>query len=228
MRKIYRIGFLILILIFLSTYSTRNTNTKVVENSDFFKINKVIITNNLLVKKTIVIERLEDLYKKNIFSIKSEDIERSLEGIDFLKKIEIKKKYPNTLIIKIVETKPIAIIFKGKTKFFLDNFSNLIEFKNTINTEKLPSIFGNNAESEFVSFFQQLKDNNFPFTKIKNYYYFQIGRWDLKLLNNKTIKLPHAASNKTIKKSIELLNRNDFKNYKIIDLRVDGKIIVEE
>ena len=123
MRKIYRIGFLILILIFLSTYSTRNTNTKVVENSDFFKINKVIITNNLLVKKTIVIERLEDLYKKNIFSIKSEDIERSLEGIDFLKKIEIKKKYPNTLIIKIVETKPIAIIFKGKTKFFLDNFS---------------------------------------------------------------------------------------------------------
>jgi len=227
MRKIYRIGFLILILIFLSTYSTRNTNTKVVENSDFFKINKVIITNNLLVKKTIVIERLEDLYKKNIFSIKSEDIERSLEGIDFLKKIEIKKKYPNTLIIKIVETKPIAIIFKGKTKFFLDNFSNLIEFKNTINTEKLPSIFGNNAESEFVSFFQQLKDNNFPFTKIKNYYYFQIGRWDLKLLNNKTIKLPHAASNKTIKKSIELLNRNDFKNYKIIDLRVDGKIIVE-
>ena len=31
-----------------------------------------------------------------------------------------------------------------------------------------------------------------------------------------------------IKKSIELLDREDFKNYNIIDLRVDGKIIVEE
>jgi len=30
-----------------------------------------------------------------------------------------------------------------------------------------------------------------------------------------------------IKKSIELLDRKDFQNYNIIDLRVDGKIIVE-
>ena len=109
----------------------------------------------------------------------------------------------------------------------LDSSSNLIEFKNIIDSQNLPSIFGNNAESTFVSFLKQLKDNNFPYNKIKSYYYFQIGRWDLKLSNNKVIKLPNAASNKIIKKSIELLNRNDFKNYNIIDLRVDGKIIVE-
>ena len=32
---------------------------------------------------------------------------------------------------------------------------------------------------------------------------------------------------KQLKKSIELLKREDFKNHNIIDLRVDGKIIVE-
>ena len=30
-----------------------------------------------------------------------------------------------------------------------------------------------------------------------------------------------------IKKTIELLDRKDFENYNIIDLRIDGKIIVE-
>jgi len=40
----------------------------------------------------------------------------------------------------------------------------------------------------------------------------------------------HMAENNiddAIQKSIELLEREDFKNYNIIDLRVDGKIIVE-
>ena len=46
-------------------------------------------------------------------------------------------------------------------------------------------------------------------------------------MNNKIIKLPYNNTNDIIKKSVELLDRKDFENYKIIDLRVDGKIIVE-
>ncbi len=49
----------------------------------------------------------------------------------------------------------------------------------------------------------------------------------MELINNKTIKFPYNISGGVIKKSIELLNDNDFKNYNTIDLRVDGKIIVE-
>ncbi len=56
---------------------------------------------------------------------------------------------------------------------------------------------------------------------------FKIGRWDLKLSDNRVIKLPHNVDNNIIKKTVDLLNRKDFKNYKVIDLRIDGKIIVE-
>ncbi len=60
-----------------------------------------------------------------------------------------------------------------------------------------------------------------------NFYFFKIGRWDLQLLNNKVIKLPYNNTDEAIIKSIELLTRKDFSNYKIIDLRIDDKIIVE-
>ena len=43
--------------------------------------------------------------------------------------------------------------------------------------------------------------------------------------NDVVVNLKKASD--AIKKSIELLKREDFKNYNIIDLRVDGKIIVE-
>ena len=49
----------------------------------------------------------------------------------------------------------------------------------------------------------------------------------MQLVNNKIIKFPDSNIDDAIKKSIKLMEREDFKNYNIIDLRVDGKIIVE-
>ena len=62
---------------------------------------------------------------------------------------------------------------------------------------------------------------------MKKFYFFQIGRWDLELTNDKIIKFPYNNIEDAVKKSIELLDRKDFENYNIIDLRIDGKIIVE-
>ena len=159
--------------------------------------------------------------------VQKKDIEVPLNKIGFLEKIEVKRKYPDTIIVKIFETKPIAILFKNKVKYLLDSSSNLISLEDDKKFNQLPSVFGKEAENNFIYFLNQLKNNNFPNEEVKNFYYFQIGRWDLQLANNKIIKFPENNIDDAIQKSIELLEREDFKNYNIIDLRVDGKIIVE-
>ena len=93
--------------------------------------------------------------------------------------------------------------------------------------DDLPSIFGDGAEQNFINFYNQLEDNNFPKQRVKNFYYFQIGRWDLELLNNQIIKFPANKMIDAIQQSVELLARKDFRNYNIIDLRIHGKIVVE-
>ena len=227
MKKFYRIILLLIVLIFISTYNPKEFDLIPKKNVAFFKIKNIEIKNNFFIKQNEIEEKLSNIYKKNIFSIKKTDIEKPLKEIDFLEKIEVKRKYPNTVIIKIFETRPVAILFKNKVKYLLDSSSNLISFENNINFNKLPSVFGKEAENNFIYFFNQLKKNNFPNKKIKNFYYFQIGRWDLELLDNKIIKFPYNNTDDAIIKSIELLDHKDFKNYNIIDLRVDGKIIVE-
>ena len=227
MKKSYRIIFLITIFIILSTYIPINLKSNTEKKNNFFKIKNIIVTNNFLVEKEEVNKKLEKIHKKNIFLIKRQDVEKPLKGIDFLKRIEVKKKYPDTIIVKIFETTPIAVLFKKKSKFLLDNSSNLISLNKKIDDNQLPKIFGDKAENNFIFFYNKLKNNKFPTDKIKNYYFFQIERWDLELLNNKVIKYPHNNTEDAIKKSIELLNRKDFEKYNIIDLRVGGKIIVE-
>ena len=227
MKKFYKIILLLIIFIFLSTFNPIEFDLIPKKNDAFFKIQSIEIKNNFLIKKSEIEEKLSNIYKKNIFFIKKMDIEEPLKEINFLEKIEVKKKYPSTVIIKIFETKPVAILFKNKVKYLLDSSSNLISFEDSSNFNELPSVFGEGAENNFIYFFNQLKKNNFPNKEIKNFYYFKIERWDLQLLNNKIIKFPHNNIDNAIIKSVELLDREDFKNYNIIDLRVDGKIIVE-
>jgi len=227
MIKLYKIFLLLLIFTFLSTYNPLELNSNTKENNSFFEIKNIIIEKTSLVNKVEIKKKLNKIYKKNILLIKKKDIKEPLSKVDFLEKIEVKKKYPNTIIVKIYETKPVAVFFKDQKKYIIDNLSNLILFKENINYGQLPTVYGKEAETFFLHFFKKLTNNDFPKQFITNLYYFQIGRWDLQLTNNQIIKFPNKKIDSAIIKSIELLNRKDFKNYKIIDLRVDGKIIVE-
>ena len=227
MKKFYRIALLLLLLIFLSTFNPIELNLISKKDNKLFKIKNIEIQNNILVKEKEIKERLQEILEKNIFFIEEKDIKKPIAKIDFLEKIEVRKKYPNTIIITVFETKPTAIVFKNKDKYLLDSSSNLISFQDNNHYNELPNIFGENAEKNFIGFLNKLRKNNFPTEQITDFYYFQIGRWDVQFLNNKIIKFPQDSINEAIIKAVELLNREDFKNYNIIDLRVVGKIIVE-
>ena len=181
----------------------------------------------MLINKDKIIKKLSNILNKNIFLIREKEIKDPLKNIHFLKKVEVKKIYPNKILIKVYESRPIAILLKNKKRFIIDSSSNLIPIKEKANFNDLPQVFGEGAENNFIDLINFLKKNNFPFHKIKIYYYFQIGRWDIQFANDKIIKLPYNNIDDAILKSIKLLKDKEFKNYNIIDLRVDGKIIVE-
>ena len=92
MKRLYRIILLIIVLIFLSTYSPSGSNLIVQKNNTFLKIQKIEIINNFLIEDSKIKERLNKIYNKNIFLIERKDIEDPLKEINFLEKIEVKKK----------------------------------------------------------------------------------------------------------------------------------------
>lgn len=226
MKKIYKIIIFFFIFIFLTTYIPREIDVSN-KNADFFQIKKIKIINNNLIKSEIIYKKINKFYNKNIFFLKKKDIEKSLNSLNFLKSIEVKKKFPETIILKIYETEPVALIFKKNQKYILDSSSNLIIFTKDISTENLPNVFGEEAEKEFLIFLKVLENKNFPINLIKNFYFFQIGRWDVQFYDNKIIKFPSSKTVEAIELIVELLDREDFKNYSVIDLRVHDKIVVE-
>ena len=227
MKKFYITFLLLLLLIFLTTYTPSELNKFPQKKNFFLKIKNIVILDNQLISKEKINEKLAHIYGKNILLIKEKDLKDPLNQVKFLKTIEVKKKYPDTIVIKVNESEPIAIVFKNSKKYLLDDISNLHAFNQDLYQDIFPSIFGENADKNFVQFFNLLKNNGFPIDKIKEYYYFQIGRWDIKLLNKKIIKFPSKKIVPAIERSVKLLNREDFKKYNLIDLRMSNEVVVE-
>ena len=83
-------------------------------------IKEIIVENNSLVKKKDVKKLLNSIYNKNIIFLDNKEIEKALTQNSFIETFDVKKKYPQTLKIRIFEKKPIAILLNKKKKILFE------------------------------------------------------------------------------------------------------------
>ena len=215
---------LIIGILLLSLFSTYNIKF----NKTFFsnlQIKKITIENNKIIKDKEIKEKLSFLYETNFFFLRTKKIEKKLREIQFIGSYQIKKIYPNNLIIKITEKKPIAIIQKSKQKTYFTARGELIDFRKIKKFEDLPTVFGD--EKSFSTFYVNLKNINFPLKEIKTFYLFESKRWDLLTLKNQLIKLPINNYNKSLLNFISLKDQANFEKYKIFDYRIKDQLILK-
>ena len=217
MKKRIVIGLGLLILL-----TTITSQQKIVISK--FNLKEINIENNILTKKKDIKKLLFPIYNKNLIFLKNLEIEKALMQNSFIESFEIKKKYPNTLTIKIFEKKPIAILQHNKNKFYLSEKIELIKFENLSNYQNLPYVIG--SKEDFEIFYNSLNKINFPFDQIKKYTLYESKRWDLETVNNKLIRLPAKDYIKSIKNYLNLINNNDFKKYKLFDYRINNQLIL--
>ena len=217
MKKRYIIA--ITLLVFLSTINTKQeiTITK-------FNLKEIKIENNSIVNESEIKQLLFPIYNKNLLFLNNREIKNLLMQISFIDSFKIKKKYPNTLKIKIYEKIPIAIILKKKEKFYLSENIELISFKNIGKYKELPYIFGN--EKSFKNLYINLKKINFPFSIIKKFTLFELNRWDIETINNQLIKLPPDGYLENLENYLDIRNKKNFIKYKVFDYRLENQLIL--
>ena len=218
MRK--SIFWLVIIFFFLTTYTPKFNFVP------DFKINikKIIIENNYVLDSSEVKKNLIFLYNENLFLLNKKDIEKNLKSIAFVESFSIKKIYPRTLKITILEKTPIAILHKKKKIYFISNKGELINFQEVKIFKNLPRVFG--SEKNFLSLYDSLQNIKFPIDTIKSFYFFESGRWDLITYDDKIIKLPNKDYFLSLKNFMNIKNDINFNKYKIFDYRIKDQIIL--
>ena len=214
----------LIIAVSLFLLLTTITTQKKLLLSNFYLTN-ISVENNFLLKDKEITETLSSIYSKNLIFLSNREIQNALAKNDFIDSFKIRKIYPDTLKITIIEKKPIAILQTKKEKFFLSEKSEIIAFRELNNLRDLPYIYGD--KKSFKIFYENLKKIKFPISIIKNFILFRSNRWDLVMNNKQIIKLPSKNYTKNLENYLELRKRKNFQKYKVFDYRIEGQLILK-
>ncbi len=218
--KNFKLSTYCLIILFLTSINNYN-----LYNKKIFYIDKVKV-NGLSDKKNILINNeIKDILDKNIFFIKKNNFNKFFDRND-IKDLSIKKIYPNKLIINFIPAKPICIILLEDRKIILgDNGKKL---NNETIEKKIPKVSGSKNFNYIFEVINLLKLSKLDYNTIDEIIFFKSGRFDIKLENEILIKFPIKYTEDIINYSSHLLIDKKFVNSKIIDLRLENKIIKYE
>ena len=211
---------LIILFIFLTTYTPK---FDFIIGSDF-SIQTIEIEGNSILNSDEIIKKINFLYSENLFFLNLRDIEKKLKNETFIESFTLKKIYPNILKIIIVEKKPIVVLQNKKKKFYISDKGDFIDFQDIERYRNLPTVFGNGKL--FYSLYQDLQNIKFPLETIKSFYFFESGRWDLVMYDDKMIKLPNKDYLLSLKNYMESRNNSNFNSYKIFDYRIKDQLIL--
>ncbi len=217
-KKIY---IYIILFIFLGTFNNKNF-----VKFSFPKISEINISGLNNENNLKLLETLNFLKLKNLLILNHDEIKRIIENNNFVEKYFVFKKYPSSLEIKIIETKILAKVKINDKLLFLGSNGKLIE--NRANIKKIPFIFGNFTNKEFFEFKSIIDKSDFDFKNIKNLFFFKSGRWDVETNSGVLIKLPKDKLPESVELFSKILNDAQFNNRKLIDLRQNNQLIVNE
>ena len=214
---------LILYFFFLVALST-TTNKTLYKTENLFQIDNINITGIPLDKIQGLNDELYNTIEKNIFFLKKEVLKNSISEFNIVEKYSVKKIYPRELNINIKPTKFIAKI-SNKDDVLVGSNGKLISNKDF--KKKLPSIFGKFNSNKFLELKIHLERSGFNFEDLKSLIYFSSGRWDILTNDNVLIKLPNKKIYESLYLAKKILNDDNFKKNKFIDLRISNQIIVK-
>ena len=205
-------------------FSTFISQKKITINK--FKIQEIEIENNIILSDQELINFFSFLFNRNIIFLNSNEIKKKIEKKSFIKKLEIKKIFPDKIVLKIFEKKPIAILIdKQKKNFYLGENIELIEYRDILEYENLPIVYGDHIN--FKKFLNNLIKINFPIDQIKRYRFLEINRWDIEMSDKKILKLPAENYTKDLINYISIKDKANFEKYKIFDYRLNNQLILK-
>ena len=235
--KKFIIFFIILFSIFMIIISINsgkliNISKKYIEaysNQYDYNLKYIEIENLTYIERRDILFFFKDFKNKSIFLVPIKKISKEIMQNKWIKNVQIKNNYQNTLKVYIEEEVPLGIYDNNNYKILFSKDLIILEIlQDQKKFSKLITFYGQNSilnSKIFLSNFHQSFLNNIEIAS-----YIQNRRWNIYLKNKILLKLPEIDIKdaiKNYKKIYANLSNNDLKEIKSIDLRLENQAIIK-
>ena len=215
----------IYILLFLLITSINNQNIynqKIFSNELIFKITGLSYADNQKLIRDLI-----NINNDNIFKIDEKKIFERIKENNSVLNFYAKKEYPNKIDIIINEATYVGKIYNKDKLLLIGSNGKLIDH-NANNVKDLPYFYGDFKREEFLKLLFVINKTQLDIKNISSFYFFPSERWDIKFKDGLLLKLPNEDLINVLSEALLLKNNQNFKNSKIIDLRIKNRIISNE
>jgi len=194
-------------------YQLENVEINSLKRVNKFEINKII----------------NQYFGQSIFLLPLEEISNSIKTeLRWVKDVNLYTNFNNKLNIEIFEYNPIGLLFYNNQLFYFSKDGKIIDqFREETNKSFI--IFYGNQIPQVAYNFLNIISKTETVNMIKEAYYINERRWDVRLHNNILINLSEINIEESLKNYIKLIKKfNDSEIVKIksIDLRDSEKVII--
>ena len=202
------------------------TNNKALQNKKKISnsINKINViglsrSNNLQIEK-----KMHNFFYKNIFFLNKEEINVIMSEYNIIEEYTVKKIYPSKINIEIKPTKFVAKIYSDN-RFIIGSNGKIIEGTET--KDALPYLSGEFNSKKFLELKKNIEDSRFNLSDFKIIFFYPSDRWDVLTTNGVLIKLNENNLLKSLNLGYKIINNNQLKDNKFIDLRIVSQVIIQ-
>jgi cell division protein FtsQ len=225
LQKVFALGFLLLDLLIIAPNELYNDIKVAVINFEQdidLQLSEIHIEGN----HKVSLEAIQDLMNlkigDNILSLNLEQIRNNIESNKWIAKAIVERILPSTIKVSIEEEKAKAIYIQNQKTFFINEEGKIIEEVNDYNLSRnYIYLIGEKANTSYAEILDYLYPNDLLYNKIEGLIKINERRWDVKLKDNITLKLPESNLESNLLIFEEILQKNSLLEYPcVIDLRL--------
>ncbi len=193
-----------------------------------FAVDQVRVAGNTETSEIDILDRLQLDGWTSLVGFDADLARQRITDLPWVKAASVRKIYPDTLEVRVEERKPFAVWQHGSQLAVVERGGNVIVPFASSRQATLPLVIGYGAAEDAPDFVDKVRRYPELASRVKGFIRIAERRWDLRLENGITIKLPEGDVDQALAEVLKLDREEGLLSRDIasVDLRLDDRLVV--
>ncbi len=194
-----------------------------------FAVDQIKVVGNHETSEIDILDRLELDGWTSLIGFDAEAARQRIATLPWVEVAAVRKVYPHTLEVRVDEREPFALWQQGNEVSVIERSGTVIAPFSGGKQALLPLLVGVGAPAKAPDFIAKVEKYPELASRVKGYIRIGERRWDLKLDNGITIKLPEADEDQALASLVKMDRNNSLltRDIAAVDMRLPDRLVVE-
>ena len=193
-----------------------------------FAIDEIRVSGNVETSEIDIFDRVGLDGWTSLVGFDAHEARARIESLPWIESVTVRKVYPSMLEVKVVERTPFAVWQQGALLSLVEADGKVIAPLSGARHASLPLVVGQGADKASAGFLARVAAHPDLAARVRGYVRISDRRWDLRLDNGVTVKLPEHGVDAALGELAALDARHGLlaRDIDTVDMRLADRLVI--